>query len=176
MTLPRRQPENTDAIALTRELFLRDDNHYGCAETAFVALQKLYDLPAAEDSSAAMVLNGGVAYSGGVCGAISGAAMAVGKLAGERIPDHRTAKRTARRIIQSMMSEFETEFGSHKCSDLIEYEISIPSQHDAFIDSGVWRNTCMQQLEFSVNRLEALADPEIWDAVIASLDKSASSE
>ena len=176
MTLPHEQPGSTDAVALTRELFLRDDNHYGCAETAFVALQKLYELPDADDSSAAMVLNGGVAYSGGVCGAVSGAAMAVGKLAGERIPDHRIAKRTARRIIQLVMEEFETKFGSHQCSDLIEYEISIPSQHDAFIESGVWRNTCMQQLEFSVQRLQALADPKVWDEVVASLDESATSE
>jgi C_GCAxxG_C_C family probable redox protein len=133
-------------------------------------LQKLYGLSDAEDSSAAMVLNGGVAYSGGVCGAISGAAMAVGRLAEQRIGDHKVAKRTARRIIQKVMAEFDSNFGSHNCSGLIEYDISTQEGHDEFIESGVWRTSCMSQLEFSVGRLAKLADPEEWDRVVAALD------
>ena len=132
-----------------------------------MALQELYGLPNAGDSSAAMVLNGGVAYRGGMCGAITGAALAVGKLAAERIADHREAKRTARRIIQQVMAEFEDEFGSHDCSDLIDYDLT--TQHDDFINSGVWRNTCMKQIEFSVARLHALADEEVWSEVVAAL-------
>ena len=121
MKLPDDRAGTGTTIELARSLFLREDNEYGCAESAMVARQELYGLPDAEDSSAAMMLNGGVAYSGGMCGAISGAALAVGKLAGERIDDHRKAKRTARRLIQLVMAEFETEFGSHNCSDLIDY-------------------------------------------------------
>ena len=169
--MPADQPGTEEAVTLARSLFLRDDNHYGCAETALVALQELYDLPDAADSSAAMVLNGGVAYSGGICGALSGAAMAVGRLAGQRIADHREAKRAARRIIRLLMEDFEREFGSSRCADLIDFEISIPSEHDAFIESGVWRDTCMRQLEFSVGRLHTLANRNVWDEVVASLDE-----
>ncbi len=159
------QPEQ-----IARDLFLRDDNFYGCAETSLVALQTVYGLPDAEDSSSAMALNGGVAYSGGVCGAISGAAMAVGRLAEQRIGDHKVAKRTARRIIQKVMAEFDERFGSHNCSGLIEFDISTQQGHDDFIDSGVWRTTCMSQLEFSVGRLAGLADPDEWDRMVASLE------
>ena len=154
---------------VARGLFLRDDNHYGCAETSLVALQKIYGLDNAGDSSSAMALNGGVAYSGGVCGAISGAAMAVGRLAEKRIGDHKDAKRTARRIIQNVMAEFDEEFGSHNCSGLIDYDISTQEGHDEFIESGVWRDTCMKQLEFSVTRLAELQNPAVWDEVVASL-------
>jgi C_GCAxxG_C_C family probable redox protein len=163
-------PESGEAIELARNLFLRDDNYYGCAEATLVALQELYELPDAADSSAAVVLNGGVAYSGGICGAISGAAMAVGRLAEERIPDHQQAKRTARRLIQSLMTDFEAEFDGRDCSQLIDYEISIPAQHDAFIESGVWRETCMRQIEFSVARLWTLTDPDAWDEAVRALD------
>ncbi len=156
-------------LEIARALFLRDDNYYGCAETSLVALQTIYELPESADSSAAMVLNGGVAYSGGICGAISGAAMAVGRLAEGRIADHQEAKRTARKIIQQVMVEFDAEFGSHNCSDLLEYDISTQEGHDQFIESGVWRDTCMKQLEFSVGRLAALADPATWDKVVSSL-------
>ena len=135
-----------------------------------MALQELYGLPDAADSSAAMVLNGGVAYSGGICGAISGAAMAVGRLAEERASDHAEAKRTARRLIQSLITDFEAEFGGRDCSQLVDYELSIPSQHEAFIQSGVWRTTCMRQIAFSVNRLSTLADPDTWAETVLALD------
>ncbi len=135
-----------------------------------MALQELYGLPDAVDSSAAMALNGGVAYSGGICGAISGAAMAVGRLAEERISDHREAKSVARRLIHVLMADFEIEFEGRNCSQLIDFEISIPSHHDAFIESGVWRDTCMRQIEFSVARLWILTDPDAWDEAVRVLD------
>lgn len=161
--------EHTAQLAardLARNLFLRDDNYYGCAESTLVALQEIYGLPAPEDSSAAMALNGGVAYGGGICGAISGAAMAVGRLTEKRVEDHHQAKRVARGLIQELAAAFEAEFGSRNCADLIEYEISDPSQHDAFIASGVWRDTCMKQIEFSVRRLGDLADDEAWNRAL----------
>lgn len=158
------------AAQVARQTFLRDDNYYGCAESALVALQTIFDLPDAADSSAAMALNGGIAYSGGMCGAITGVAMAVGKLAELRIDDHKEAKRTARRLTQQLITEFEAEFNSSDCRDLIDYEISIPAEHDAFIASNVWRATCMRQIEFSVERLAPLADAAIWDNRIAALE------
>ncbi len=95
--------------------------------------------------------------------------MAVGRLAEQRIADHKEAKRTARRIIQGVMAEFDEEFGSHNCSGLIDYDISTQEGHDDFIASGVWRTTCMRQLEFSVGRLAELADSTKWDEAVAAL-------
>ena len=70
----------------------------------------LAGLAEAEDSSAAMRLNGGVAYSGATCGAVTGAAMAVGLLAGSRIPNHRRAKTTARLLVAGTLDAFVAEF------------------------------------------------------------------
>ena len=74
-----------------------------------------------------------------------------------------------RRIIQRVILEFDAEFGAHDCSKLIDFDISTQQGHDDFIESGVWRSTCMSQLEFSVGRLAQLADPAEWDRVVASL-------
>ena len=74
----------TTARERARELFLDDANTYGCAETAFVVLKEAFELPAAADSAAAMALNGGIAYSGSTCGAITGAISASGSPATSR--------------------------------------------------------------------------------------------
>jgi len=145
-----------------RELFLRDDNVYGCAETTLVALQEHFGLPDPGDSSAAMALNGGIAYSGGACGAITGAALALGRLAGERVADHNEAKRVARRLTQGLMVAFEEEFGSSRCRDLTGYDML--ADHDAFLASDVWRTSCMQQIAYAVERVARLADPAVWQA------------
>jgi C_GCAxxG_C_C family probable redox protein len=151
--MPEPADRSTAARARARELFLDDANVFGCAETAFVALKKAYGLPDADDSSAAMALNGGVAYSGGVCGAISGSALVAGLLAARRVGDHRVAKREARKAVADLMAAFEAEFGSVDCRELIGRDIRTPKAHAAFIESGVWRTVCMRQIEFAVERL-----------------------
>ncbi len=46
----------------------------------------------------------------------------------------------------------------------------MPGAQEAFVASGVWRSTRMEQLECSVSRLQALADQGVWDEVITSLE------
>jgi len=156
----------TSAMTRARELFLDDRNIYGCAETAFVVLKEAFGLPDPMDSSAAMALNGGIAYSGGTCGAVTGAALAVGMLAERRIPDHRAAKRAARLVTADLLAAFEAEFGTSACRELIGVDLRTEAGHRAFIDSGVWRDRCMRQIEMAVGRLARLEDPEAWTAAV----------
>lgn len=145
------------AVATARGCFLDSDNRYGCAESALVALRGCFDLPDAADSSAAMALNGGYAYSGGTCGALSGAGLAVGELTQRRLGDHRLAKATTRNVVQALLDDFTAEFGSADCRDLIGLDLRAPGVHDAFIASGAWRDGCMRQIEFVVRRLAPLS-------------------
>jgi C_GCAxxG_C_C family probable redox protein len=153
-----------DPSQRARELFLDDSNYYGCAETTYVTLQELFSLPDPDDSAPAMPLNGGVAYSGGACGAITGAALAVGRLAARCLPDHFEAKKESRLLIQKLMADFLKEYGSMACTDLIHYDLLAPGQHDAFIESGIWRDVCMRQIEFAVARTRRLVQEAPWAA------------
>lgn len=147
-----------------RELYLDDANDHGCAETAFVVLKEAFGLPDAADSSAAMALNGGVAYSGATCGAVTGAAMALGQLSATRIGDHHEAKRAARELTAELLVAFEADFGATTCRALTGVDLRTEAGHRAFIESGVWRDGCMRQVELAVTRLAPLADPGAWDA------------
>ena len=154
------------AVEKARNLFLRESNDYGCAETVYVTLKEIFRLPQPEDSSPAMALNGGIAYSGNICGAITGAALSVGELSEERLQDHKKAKTVARRIIMDLMRKFDEQYGSCKCGDLIEYDISIPEEHDEFIESGVWKDTCMDQIEFVVKELYNISNKDKWKRLV----------
>jgi len=155
-------PAARAASERARELFLDDANTYGCAETAFVVLKEAFGLPDPGDSAPAMALNGGIAYSGSTCGAISGAALAVGQLAASRIEDHAMAKRVARAITGDLIAAFETAFGATTCRALTGVDLSTEEGHRAFIESGTWRDGCMRQIEMAVAAVSPLADEAAW--------------
>lgn len=154
---------DADLKPRVRELFLDDANTFGCAETALVVLQERFGLPDAADSSPAMALNGGIAYSGGMCGAITGAALAAGRLAGRLLPDHARAKAEARRVTQALITAFTAEFGAAGCRELSGYDFTAPGQHHAFIASGVWRDACLRQIEFAAEHMSRLVEAAGWD-------------
>ena len=150
--------ENSETyLSLIQTYFLRPDNAYGCAETTYLVLKHIYGLPNPEDSSIAMVLNGGIAYSGGMCGAITGASLAVGQLAGQTISDHNMAKRKSREIITQVHKQFLDTFGSNSCKQLTGYDFSRPHEHDQFIKDKRWEVECTRQILFVVERLASLS-------------------
>jgi C_GCAxxG_C_C family probable redox protein len=163
--------DEREAVQRARDLFLDDRNVHGCAETTFIVLKEAFGLPDSANSAAAMALNGGVAYSGGICGAISGAAMAVGLLAERRVADHRAAKRSARLVTALLMRDFEREHGAVDCRELIGMDLRTEAQHQAFIESGIWRDRCLRQVEFAVERLAPLADEATWEEALHQLEE-----
>ena len=161
-----------DAIEQARAYFLTDDHLFGCSETMVIVLQEAYELSNPADSSAAMALNGGVAWSGGPCGAVTGAAMAVGRLAAQRIGDHKEAKRAARCIISRLMADFCAQYGHVNCRQLIGLDISTEAGHTAFIEGKLWYTICMGQIEFVLHRLVALRDERVWMETLHQLETS----
>lgn len=145
------------AVARARALFLDETHPFGCAETTFIVLKEAFGLPDARDPSAAMALNGGVAWSGGTCGVITGAALAVGGFVAASIPDHAEAKGIAREAVAGLIDAFEAEFGAVDCRALLGRDIRTPEAHSAFIQSGIWRTACLRQIGFAVGRLAVLA-------------------
>ncbi len=165
-----RERRRAQALAKADAYYLSDDHVYGCAETVFLTLKDIYGLDDPMDASAAMAFNGGVAYSGGPCGAITGGAMAVGILAERRISDHKRAKTVARELVYETMLAFEAEHGAVDCRSLIRYDLRAPGEHQAFIDSGLWRDVCAAQIHTVVGHLAELADRTSWDAAVERVE------
>ncbi len=158
------------AIRTARQLFLDDRNLYGCAETTLLVLKGAFGLDEPADSSPAMALNGGIAYSGGTCGALTGAALALGSLSGRRISDHRLAKLVARELTAELMDAFRTQHGAVDCRELLGFGLREPGAHDAFLASGAWRGRCLAQIEFAVAQTAGLADPAAWLDAVARVE------
>jgi C_GCAxxG_C_C family probable redox protein len=138
-----------------------------------LALEEHFGLADPSDGAAAMALNGGVAYSGGTCGAITGAALALGRLAAERTGDRRAAKRNARELTAGVADAIELEFGATDCRTLTGFDLRAPGGHDAFMAAGAWRTDCLRRLELVVERLAPLVDEAAWAAATTTPDEGA---
>jgi hypothetical protein len=135
-----------------------------------LALQDHFGLPDPTDGAAAMALNGGVAYGGGTCGAITGAAIAVGRLAHERVPERGRAKRIARELTAGLLDELRAADGAIDCRTLTGVDLRAAGAHEAFIAAGTWRRDCLRRLERVVDRLAPLADADTWTSTVEVID------
>jgi hypothetical protein len=122
------------AIARARALFLDEAHPFGCAET-----------PSSSSGGVRATGRGG-RFGGdgpqrrrrlrrGICGALTGSALAVGLLSGARSTDHATAKRQARQATARLIDDFEATFGAIDCRELSAGRSGRP-RHAAFIESG----------------------------------------
>jgi C_GCAxxG_C_C family probable redox protein len=77
---------------------------------------------------------GGWAYSGGMCGAVSGGIMSIGLSLGRNLPsDSRDACYEAVRIF---LKKFSTQFGSVYCPVLTGVDLGTPEGHAEFDKKG----------------------------------------
>jgi hypothetical protein len=93
-------------------------------------------------------------------------------LAAHRIDDHREAKRVARLLTAELLKQFEDEFGSSRCRELTGADLSTEAGHQAFLDSGAWRDGCLRQLESVVAAIAPLAREDEWAASLARIAPS----
>lgn len=89
---------------------------------------------------------GGIARTGLVCGAISGAAMAAGCLYGRGMPEEDPG--TLYAIVSSLVGDFASTFGVTSCRDLVGYALCDPAEFKAALESRVFAEKCACFVEF----------------------------
>lgn len=94
---------------------------FNCAESVMIGVNREVPLPGFDSSCMriASILGGGVAGSGEICGAVSGASACLGLIYGSdgtEDADEFDRKRTlARSLVNRMISEFTEEWGTVRC-------------------------------------------------------------
>jgi len=99
---------------------------------------------------------GGIAGTGETCGAVTGAALALGLL---DYQDPETAGPAASRTaLQDFIQRFATEFGALRCRDLTGFDLRTPEGHDAFVKSGT-NECCRSFVGWMCDQLLPLVSP-----------------
>lgn len=117
----------------------RFENGYACSQAVLSTLSP--DLGLDEDIAikVAAAFGGGMVRHGEVCGAVTGALMALGLKYGSNNENNEEAVRDAS---QELMRRFEEEKGSLLCRELLGYRLIIPEELEQARESGVFETRC----------------------------------
>ncbi|HVP41464.1 MAG TPA: C-GCAxxG-C-C family protein [Candidatus Krumholzibacteriaceae bacterium] len=102
----------------------RFDSGYNCAESVLLALSEHFHQESSIIPRIATGFGAGVGRSGQICGALSGAVMAIGLLRGcEKGEEEREKRNAAYESVRQMIKAFEKEFGSSQCRVLTQCDL-----------------------------------------------------
>jgi C_GCAxxG_C_C family probable redox protein len=118
---------------------LRFSQKFNCAQSVFATFAPQLGLEEQRALKMASPFGGGVARRGQVCGAVSGALMALGLGLGTDTP---AGKEDAYRMGGEFLERFEARHGSILCRDLLNIDISTPEGHQKASENGLFTSLC----------------------------------
>ena len=129
--------------------------HYNCSQSVFSAFAGQFGMDRETALKLASPFGGGVARRGEICGAVSGALMALGLARGSQIP---ADKERIYRLSQEFMRLFEEKHGTIFCRDLIESDLSTPEGYQAATDKRVFITICPLLIQDAIEIVQKMLE------------------
>jgi len=98
---------------------------------------------------------GGMGRTGGTCGAVTGALMALGLKTGASRPDSATKEQTYAQA-REFLARFEARHGATTCADLLGVNIGIPEGLAAAREANLFKTVCPELVADAAAILEAM--------------------
>jgi C_GCAxxG_C_C family probable redox protein len=104
----------------------------------------------------AMGFGGGMGYTGGMCGAVTGAYMVIGLKIDFKADQLQECKEKAYTLVHEFDAKFRQLRGSVLCGELLGYDLRDPAQIEAARAEGAFAATCPGLVAHAVKILESL--------------------
>lgn len=117
----------------------RFQQNFNCAQSVFVAFGPQLGLHQSQALKLTSLFGGGVARRGQICGAVTGALMALGLAQGADTP---AGKEDAYRLGQEFLQRFESRHATILCRELIACDISTPEGRQQASEKSVFTALC----------------------------------
>jgi C_GCAxxG_C_C family probable redox protein len=126
----------TDPTLIAQERFAQG---FSCSQSVFCAFAS--KLGIAEETALKLTspFGGGVAHQGQVCGAVTGALLALGLARGSATL---AEKDETYRIAEDFIRRFEERYGTLLCRELIGYDLRVPAEYQAAREQKVFKTLC----------------------------------
>jgi C_GCAxxG_C_C family probable redox protein len=131
---------------------------HNCAQSVLLAMTEHWDVKNELIPKIAAPFGGGIGRYGSVCGALAGAAMALGVKYGTNEPLAEKRQEAYERA-RALCEQFETKHGSILCRNLIGYDLSDPAKMDDARRANVFREKCDKYVRSAIEILLKPNDP-----------------
>jgi C_GCAxxG_C_C family probable redox protein len=101
------------------------NNNFNCSQAVFSAFSEELGLDRATTLKIASCFGGGM-QCGEVCGAVTGALMAIGLKYGQSLPDDIKSKENANAKAREFIAKFKAKNQTILCKELLGYYVSLP--------------------------------------------------
>jgi C_GCAxxG_C_C family probable redox protein len=132
---------------------------YNCSQSTFAPLARHLGMDLDLAFKIATPFGGGLGHQGQVCGAVSGALMALGLAQGTAVVD-----RAQKHVCYDLAAEFQNRFkevhGSVLCPDLLGLDIGDPDQLQQARDQNLFAETCPAYIETAVRLMVEILELE----------------
>lgn len=133
------RPLEIDPAALAATLF---DQGFTCSQAVLAAFAERRGLSRDLALKVACAYGGGIARTGGTCGAVSGALMAIGLAHGRTRVDDEAARERTYDATRELLDRFRREHGSDQCRALLGVDIGTTEGREHAAKEGLFRTRC----------------------------------
>jgi C_GCAxxG_C_C family probable redox protein len=130
--------------------------NFNCAQSIFGTYATHYGLDRDMALKISAGFGGGMALSGGTCGAVTGAFMVIGLKYGMGLNKDREAKKKTYQVIKEFSNLFQEKIGSLACKDIIGCDLSTPEGLDYFKQNKLLGNKCFECVKNAAEILEEI--------------------
>lgn len=113
---------------------------YTCSESVLLAVSQEFGIENEIIPHIAMYFGGGIGLTGSVCGAVSGAVMALGLIKGPAANEQEFIQ--AMPLAQELRRRFEEEMKTIYCRELTGVDLTKPENFQEYINSDVPQKVC----------------------------------
>ena len=132
-----------------------------CAESVLQAIAKSLGIQSELIPRIATGLCGGIAKTGGICGAVSGGVLAINMVTGR---SHAGQSPEANvRLVRAFLSEFETKFGTTNCERLMGCRLDTPEGQRFFKENKLREKKCQMFTKEAAGMASRILEQEAQD-------------
>jgi C_GCAxxG_C_C family probable redox protein len=107
-----------------------EGDRFNCAESVLKAVSEAEGIGSGAVPGVASAFGGGMAHQGNVCGAVTGALMAIGLARGRKAKSDPRAP--SNEPAAELLRRFQSEFGAVNCRDLTGCDLNTPEGQESF--------------------------------------------
>ncbi|MDC7225117.1 MAG: C-GCAxxG-C-C family protein [Spirochaetales bacterium] len=135
-----------------RQIF---DNGFNCAQATLAPFAE--ELKLSREDALKMTSGFGAGMrKGEVCGAVTGAVMALGLKRGHTIANDPESKERAYELTKEFTAQFENRFGKIRCKELLGYDITVEEEVDRIKELDLFNTKCPLFVEGAVTIVEEI--------------------
>ncbi len=129
---------------------------FSCSQAVFAAFSEPLGLESAKALKIAQPFGGGIAATGSLCGAVTGALLVIGLRYGRVVPEDLAAKEKTYTLVREFIKRFQELHGSIVCRELLGVDISTPESHEEARRQGLFDERCSRYVAEAAGILEAI--------------------